>query len=184
MLSVSQLREKLGGGADLEPFLSDLRNAVVALWEQHTGRLWESREDYVEVIEPDTDRSRLIQLALWPVSELTKVEGRADGETTWTENSLDDYLLLNARLLRNVVGYHEPLVRVTYTGGYTPDGETACPRDVRMALLTQAEFMVARTSGNLLLLRSQNFQGGAGVYEEAHLHPTFKLLAQAYHRKT
>jgi hypothetical protein len=82
---------------------------------------------------------------------------------------------------------------VTYSGGYTSKNAPltvtlgdlssyavpTTPTSIKMALLTQVEFMMSRNDGGKLVLKSQAFKGGAGVLMDADLHPKFAMAVES-----
>lgn len=185
MISIQRFRADVefpsDDGVDLVPIALA---QVVSLWERVTCRKWAREVGRVDVIEPKGARPSGIQLRLWPVETITKVEVACDmaGTGGWTELLAADggWVLAAPRTLVRIARYWEPAVRVTYTAGYADD---AAPADVLAALTTQAKFMRVRMSTSLLGTRSQNFEGGAGVFEKADLHPFFEAQAKRYRRR-
>lgn len=188
MIKIEELRAELKLPPKEDAKLVGLLDEVVELWEQRTGRLWLRREDYVQVLVPQTDASRTLSLALWPVEEVTKVEELDQYVTSeWEELDSAYYRVMFGNVLekRGFDTAWKPTVRVTYTGGYAAVGSTyATPGDVKRALITQIKFMLGRLSDSNLLIKSQNFEGGSGVFEEAALHPMFERVARQKARKS
>jgi len=162
-----------------------LRDAVVTQWEQASGLLWTARTDYQEVISNlGSGHSTTIWLSLRPVSEVTLVEQRDwyRSGPAYVELDEDDYAV-DGHTIEKVDGCpwmgH---VRVTYTGGYDED---TCPADVRLALLKQVSFLLARNSSEKIALASHASRGGGGSaqYLPADYHPLFKAALIARGRK-
>ena len=184
MISISQLRDALKLAPELDHEIEARRDVVVALWESATQRLWNRRVDHVEIIRPRHDRLDTLLLELWPIESVTKVETRRLWETDWTELT-SGWKLTGERELTRVSAYWECEVRVTYTGGYTENpgiGQTKTPAEIAAVLLVHAQFMQVRLAPERIAIKSQNFEGGSGVYEDADLHPLFKRLASARRR--
>lgn len=181
MITISQMRSRMNLPPSKDGELETIRAEVIAAWETATGRLWERRVDHVEVIRPRHQAIDTILLELRPVEAVSKVEVRYDGDD-WEETT--DYQVDEHRLI-HTAGYWPDQVRVTYTGGYvaTPGtGQATTPADVAMALHLQAHFVQIRMAPERIATKSQNFEGGQGVFEEATHHPYFAQLARAKRR--
>lgn len=181
MISIGEIRSRLRLAPEKDGELETIRAEVIAAWETATGRLWDRRVGHVEVIRPAHEGIRSILLELRPVEAVTKVEVRYDGDD-WEETT--DYQVDEHRLI-HISGYWPDQVRVTYTGGYVANpgaGQAKTPADVAMALHLQAHFVFIRMAPERIATRSQNFEGGQGVFEEATHHPYFAQLARAKRR--
>lgn len=176
MISLAKLREGLNIPAGDDYLLADLRSQVILQWEEATGFLWDSKAAHVEIFRLTQDpRPYTLFLELIPVITVTKVEERsASGSSAWVVTDTANYDLLGRRSLENYAGRWSALVRVTYDGG-----ATSAPADIQRALIIQAQFLKSRLDSEKISLRSQNFEGGAGVFEDAFLHPFFKQLAKS-----
>lgn len=187
MIPISKLRERLKLPADQDSQYADIKASVVSLWEEETKRLWDRRVGYVEVLRVPPCTRKVLFLGLWPIEVVTKVEERTVDTADWTEIPSTDWLQTRENRLERLGAFWLPVVRVTYTGGYVAAdptvGQTKTPADVAEALLVQADFQLRRNRGQHMELRSQNFEGGAGVYETGTLHPFFKRLAAQKVRK-
>ena len=187
LITDAQLRDALDLPASRDQEVSDMRDAVVALWEGATRRLWERRVGYVETFRPRYNARTLI-LSLGPVESVATVEtADADGSTFTALAST--YYAAGGRSIRLLDGsgfsFWPGQVRVTYTGGFTAEpasGQAETPADIRRVLETQARFMLKRTSDAMIATRSQNFEGGAGVFEQADWHPIFAAVAKRHRR--
>ena len=188
MISLSDLRARLGMPAGDGGDLAAIRADVVAEFERETKRLWERRANYVETFRLRPSTRTFVLLELWPVETLTKVEESQDGGT-WTElvAATPEYVLARDNRLERVGCYFAPWVRVTYTGGYVaaPTGQQKqTPSDIREALLVQANFKHIRNRpGALLATQSQNFEAGAGELLKGDCHPTFTACVAQRKRK-
>ncbi len=183
MIPLSDLRERLELQPRDDQRLVGLRDAVVGLWEQETGRPWLRREDYVQTIRP-RDYTRKIWLALRPVESVTKVEEILSG-SDWTELDSEGWLFVEPTI-EKLSSYFRRLVRVTYTGGVVAepeDAEAKTPADIREALILQARYLVDRHSGENAILRSKAFEKGSTSFLSADLHPLFKKTAQLHARR-
>lgn len=193
MIALEKLREALKVAPKDDIELQSLLDEVVDLWEECTGRKWSRREDHVEILHPATDQSEVLFLELWPVESITSVEVRElDATSEWETLDSSSYRVEFGNVLRKLgVDAVEGIagkwwrsdVRVTYTGGYSPTTGAPTPGDVQRAIITQIRFMKARLDDAKLTVKSQNFEGGAGVFEDAWLHPTFRGLAKRRARK-
>lgn len=177
MLSIAELRDGLKLPPDQDEKLVVLKQQLISLWESQTGMLWDKRDGHIQVIRTRT-RSRVIFLELTPVTEITKVEVREPWESSWTELEASKYLLIGKRRLRRLDENWPELVQITYDGG--TDSADAL---VKQALIVQANFMSVRTAAGTIAVKSQNFEGGGGVLEEATMHPFFKQVVELNSRK-
>lgn len=187
MLPIPALRDHLKLGPERESELEALRDMVLAMWEQVTGRPWTRKVGHVETIVRELDQQTLVDLSLLPIETITKVEERVDpAVATWTTVAATEYELFYGRALERLTGYWAKRVRVTYTGGYAtePTGlQQACPPDVLRALLTQAQFTLQRLTGDRVALKSQAFEAGSTSFEKADFHPLFASIAWQRRRK-
>jgi hypothetical protein len=178
MITRENFRNMVGLSAEQEDEMEILRGEVIALFEGATKRLWNAREGFIEVITPRGSRPTLIFLNLWPVTSITTVEVREARETDWDEVASTKYKLVGTRRLERVTGTWAREVRVTYDGGVEEADE-----QIQRALAVQAKFMMARLQDENVAIRSQNFEGGSGVYETANMHPLFKMITKSKVRK-
>jgi hypothetical protein len=190
VISISALRAALGDPA-LESRLAGLRDAVVEQWESATGRPWRAETDRVEIHEPEHHRTSKLWLRLAPVQSVTLVEVSHHG-IDWVET--DAWALTAPATLRRIAGYWAPMVRVTYSGGYTADDGSPTPSpspspafppppaDVVEALLTQARFLIQRNAGINLTVAAQAFQGASVTYHPADRHPLFTAAVRRRRR--
>ncbi len=187
MIALSKLREDLGLPMEQDDKLQAILDGMVASWEDRTKRLWKRRAGYVEYFR-FTKRLYTLFLGLWPVETITKVEVKALAETTWTELTADEFVLvdpLRNRVERIGCPWSEQ-VRITYSGGYTEapiSGQYGTPQDVQDVLILQERFVRQRTTASNLITSSQNFQGGAGVYLRSDFHPLYQAAIEEKKRK-
>lgn len=178
MLSLSEVRKAAGSNPALEESLESLRQGVIELWERRTGHKWQKATDYVQTLAVNIYDCKSVWLSNKPVTAISKVEQLVDG--AWEELDSDSYLLVDESRLDRIDGLSfEGFVRVTYDGGYDEDD---CPDDIKLALLTQIKFIIARMGGDKVILRSEAFEGGSSSFETADIHPHFKNQAQHYRR--
>lgn len=182
MITLSKLREGLNLPADQDAKLTRIRAGLISLWEGKTGLKWDARTGYVQTIEPDTKTCDTVFLDLIPVTSITLVEVRdldCIPSADWTELEADDYILMGRRSLRRLDQRFWPtLVRVTYSGG-----AAEADVDIQEALILQGRFMQARMAPDKLIVKSQNFEGGGGVFETATMHPKFAEMVKDKARK-
>ena len=176
VITIQKLREAIQLPATSEIEVELLRDQVISLWEETTKRLWNARTGHIQILTMRTTRMSTVYPELLPVSSYTSVEHRKAGDD-WVELETDDYIDLGAKL-RKISGYWYEYVRLTYSGGTDEADEM-----IQRALITQAQFMVSRFAKDKIATQSQNFEGGAGVFLRADLHPLFKTLAKQYSRK-
>lgn len=181
MIKVETLRAALVPAlpANRDAELPGMVAEIIAEWERETGRPWNYRDEYEELIQPRTERYTKVFLQLMPVDEIEKVEVRTRAGQAWTELTQDtDFELVGRRALERVGGAWERQVRVTYSGGYKE-----APADIQAAFIVQAKFKLARFSDGKVVVKSQNFEGGGGVLETADMAPMFKSAAERHVRK-
>jgi len=179
MISIAILRERLALPTEDDGKARDILSGIISLWETETKRLWNRRAGFVETLRINTSKKiSTIFLKLWPIEAVTKVEERSLSDAAWTELAATDYLVpdLERNRLERIGCRWAPLVRITYTGGYTAGatvGQYETPQDVVEALLLQAQFTRERNVPGRVITQSQNFEGGAGVFLRPDLHPLF-----------
>ena len=190
MISIQKLRDYLKLEAGRDSDLEGIRDDVIALFEGEARQLWNKRTNYVEELRPDigagafpfsASRVRTLVLSLGPISSISKVEEKGLFENdSYSTIDPTTYVQFRERGLERLGFYWSPFVRVTYTGGYD---ETTAPADVQYALLVQSRFRMARTADDAkLITKSQNFEGGGGVYMDADFHPIFASTVARYKR--
>jgi len=190
VITVEHLRAALKLAPKDDEKLESLISEVVDLWETSTGRLWAYRENHMQLLVPQTEQSHVLFLELWPVQSVSLVEENSQSSVgEWETLETSDYSVQNGNVLMKLKAssfegatgqWWDHAVRVTYTGGYT---SATTPGDVRRALETQIRFMLSRFADDKIITKSQNFEGGQGVFEDAYLHPMFKALARRRARK-
>lgn len=188
MISVSDFRARSSVVVDDDTVLEKAIASAIATWETATKRLWARRVDHVERVEPESERISTIILELQPVESVSLVEERFGGPNTAfvALDSATAYELEGARKVRRYGGWFAPHVRITYTGGYVEPGApegAVTPEDIQEAILTQAAYAIERRSDGKLVVQSQNFEGGGGVFLPADYHPVFRTAVTAYRRK-
>jgi len=188
VIPLAILRSKLAVKADQDQLVEMLRDTVVAQWESATGGLWNRRDDYEQLIVRESWDDRRVWLTLCPVEEVTLVEERETASNDWVALDAANYELESFGLKSASIVKDSALlryVRVTYTGGFVAvvDGSKAVtPADVAQALYTQAQFLVRRFSDDLVALKAQNIEGGAGTFEQADYHPLFVVASKRWRR--
>ena len=178
MITVPTLRKGLDLPADKDIDLTRIRNEVVALWEEETGLLWDYRDSHLEIFTPRGIRNTRVYSTLVPVDNILLIRERSEADTSWTELESDDYQLIGRRTIRRIGGFWKNLVEVTVQGG-----AREADADIQRVLILQARFELARFDDKALIVQSQNFEGGAGSYMTATMHPEFKRLAKKKARK-
>jgi len=180
MISLSILRRELGLKPEDDELLIEIRQEVIDLWEEQTGRLWDIRTGYIEIVTPETVRTTKIWPSLRPISTITTIEERAARGSTWTTLDSSNYLVVRDHIENISVPWGDR-VRITYDGGYS---DSTSPLDVRKALVLQAKFMQVRFSDGKIATKSEGFEGGSvGFLEDAFIHPFFRKLAHKKRRK-
>lgn len=185
MIALSDLRARLELPASDDVTLVAMRDSLIALWEQETGRPWVREVDHVEILRSGPTR-RALFLQLHPVESITKVEQILGGPDDWEELDAEAYWFDGRRRLEKNSGYWRRLVRVTYTGGVTESasaGQFKTPADVTEALLAQAVFSHRRNAPDKIALRSEGLKDSQTSYLSADLHPLFKTAVRAHRRK-
>ena len=178
MLSLSRLREVLGTPPEKDDEVEIIRAQVLAQWDTATFRSWGFQEDFVETIIP-VYATKIVYLKKFPVTAVTLVRTKSKRDPTWTTPQTTEYSQYGDNTLERFDTNWSELVEVTYSGGYT---EANSPADVRQALEVQARFLAERLSDAKITVRSQNFEGGGGVFEDAAMHPFFAKMAKAKRR--
>jgi hypothetical protein len=180
MISTSRLRQELRISPNQDELVVELKSVVIDLWERATGSLWNKRTGYVEDLTiPDDEDHYYIWPALRPVTAITTIQERDRTVSSWTLLASDKYII-NGLKIEKLTDCWSSRVRLTYTGGYD---ETTCPQSVKRALILQAQFMTHRLGEDKIAIKSENFEGGSGTFEEAFLHPYFLQHAKQHRRK-
>lgn len=170
MITLARLRQVLATPPEKDPEVELIRLQVLAQWDTLTKRSWAFQAGRVEKVYPE---GCSLYLSKFPITVITLVRERAKGSTTWS--TVTKYEQIGKNELENLGGNWNEVVEVTYSAGYT---DVTVPADIRQALEIQARFLTERTSDGKLIVRSQNFEGGGGVYEDAFYHPYFKKTAE------
>lgn len=177
MISLSRLRDALGTKPEDDPKVELIRAEVIAQWDSATNRSWQL-ETVVEKFYPEC--TNYIYLNKFPVTGITLVRERVKTSTTWTTIPSTAYIQMDSNGLEKITGNFSEVVEVSYSGGYS---ETTAPAEIVKALETQARFLSERLSDAKIIVKSQNFEGGGGVLEDAEQHPFFKKIAKRYIRR-
>lgn len=190
MITVQKILAELKLGAKGEAAATEIRQEVIDTWERCTARLWQRRVGHVETLHPESDLIKSLFLELWPVETITKVEEKFDASSNWVELPAATYELTrkDGYELRKINGnYWLASVRVTYTGGYVqepaahidgvPD-QNRTPGHILRALVMQGKFITGVAGSDKILVKSQNFEQGAGVLHDPTLHPYFAKMAE------
>lgn len=180
MITIARLRDALALDPTRDAELSLIRSQVIGGWEELTKMLWDERADHEEIFEPRGSQHDTLLLSLQPVTAISTVEVREAFDSGWTTLADTAYMQIGRRQLRRIDGFYWPeLIRVTYDGG-----TDAADESIQAAMIIQARFMISRTDAGKIITKSQNFEGGAGVFESADWHPHFKALAELKKRKS
>lgn len=187
LITVPQIRKLMQTPPEDDELLQDDRDAVVALWEDRTCRLWERRAGYEYHTQAMGFRTNILWLPLWPVESIASVDWIDALGATDTIDAGNYHLRGDNQLVHENGPWAQfPEIVVTLTGGYTygaTAGQAETPAFVRKALLLQLQFEKARFQGERVITRSQNFEGGSGVFEKADLHPYFASQAKRHRVK-
>ncbi len=186
MISLKELRDRLGLKPSDDDRLRIIRKNVIALWAARTNRLWNARTDHVEEfqLEEYYQRRSPIWLALTPVSSIGKIEVWSDGnEASPTELGSGYWKLLadvgKVTRLAQTTCWHRN-VRVTYSGGYS---DTTSPEDIRETLAIQAQYILHRHSGERSVMSGvSGLSGNVQFMVSADVHPHFKAQAKLHRR--
>lgn len=187
MISLKELRERLGLKPPEDDVLKRLKADVIALWEARTNRLWNKRTGYIENFELDEDYQRKgnLWLKLSPILSIGKVEVWDDGnEANLTELDAGDYKVRTdiskiTRIPQTTFWLRN--ARVTYDGGVD---EESTPEDIRETLALQAQYVLHRHSGKTSVLSGiSGPAGGVSFMVSADVHPHFKAQAKLHRRK-
>jgi len=185
VISLSQIRQAAKTKPEDEDVVELLQHAVIELWESATGLLWDKRLAHVEEFFVDPGQ-RTLRLSLRPVLQIVQVRERGSPASSWEPLAVAEWQFAGSGELRRLgvsaggLWSWESSVQVTYDGGYD---EFTCPRDVQLALITQARFMTERNSDGKLIVKNQAFEGGSGSLHEADLHPLFQATANRRRKK-
>lgn len=182
MITIEELREHVRVNPEDDHELALIRSAVIGLWERLTGGLWDAKTGDIVTLRVSSTRQVSLWLPRRPITELTTVQERDVGETSWTTLETTAFFLTNENTgeVERIGRYWKQHVKITYSAGYD---ETTAPAEVRNALFLQARFMVERYDGEKLTVRGQNIGKGQVTFlESSDAHPHFKKLATNYRR--
>lgn len=186
MISLKELRDRLGLKPPDDDQIKILRTDVIALWEARTNRLWNKRDGHVEEfqLEETYERKASVWLELSPILSIGKIEMWDDGnEANLDELTTDEYkTLVNVskitRIPRGALWLRN--VRVTYDGGVD---ETTTPDDIQETLALQALYILHRHRGEKSVLSGiSGPAGGVSFMVSADVHPHFKAQAKLHRR--
>lgn len=189
LIDISTLRQHVPLGTEEEYQYDLLQIMLKECWDNVTARSWEWEVGRVELHEFKNEQVDNLYTRA-PIQTLTMLEQRdlVSGDSFEAIDS-DLYIVLEGTHIRLLDGRcFEELVQVTYDGGYaeTPSGTeanaTATPKDIIKALIVQGQFFLDRFGPEKVITKSQNFEGGSGVFEKADFHPLFLTLSKKYRR--
>lgn len=181
MLAISKVRQVLQLPATQDAETERLRDAVVAMFEEATGLLWNRRKTHSQVID-NPDRWRELELELSPVMGISSVQERSGWSSSATYSTLDilSVRLIGDRRLRKLTGSFDTEVKVVYAGGWD---EASVPKDVEAALLAQAQFMSQRWSKENIAVSQKAIEQATTSFLEADMHPAFRRAVLQRARK-
>ena len=186
MISILELRTRLGLDPANDDQLQIIRTNVIKLWEARTNRPWQADVAKVEEfqLEERYQRKAALWLALTPILSITKIEVWDDGnEANLTELDADDFKFLASGKITRLpqTTYWLRNVRVTYSGGVD---ETTTPEDIREALAIQCQYILHRHKGERSVLSGISGPGGSVSFMvSADVHPHFKAQAKLHRRR-
>jgi hypothetical protein len=184
MLDIVELRNELGVTPAEDARVSRLASRVVGLWEQNTNRLWNRREHYEKIWQPECSIMYL-WTDLYPIdqTEFTMIEWWAqDGISGAVSVNKDTDLFIRddvGEIMRVRTARFRSFVKLTYTGGYD---KTTVPFHVKETLMLQAKFMNARYTKEKVDQESVSVKGGSTTFINDPLHPEFQSLAKSMRR--
>jgi len=149
------LAPSLVSGTDYDAQITALGLGVAASLETFCNRKFARVTD--DLFETTADRQRLVVLR-YPIETISKIEIRDDLSIGWVDQGTVNDVLFNLREAAGLLEFAGYLgasfsrIRITYTGGYwfdttedasgtLPSGAAALPGDLKLAWLTQCEFL-------------------------------------------
>lgn len=163
----------------------DLIAAVEDQWVQLTNRSFSTPEAIVETQLMEGYAPKNLYTRVKHVETLTSIRDRYINhrdygtDSAWVDVSVNDYELIDivgGHIVRTT-GCWRTSVELTYVAGVA---DTSVPAAVKYALVTQVLHLRQRNANTLLTLKSQNFQGGKGVFHNADFHPIFTSTVKMY----
>jgi hypothetical protein len=185
MISIAEVRAFLGGPVKNEARVAVLSAAVVADFERATGVKWSVREDEIEEFMLEEQQDEIHIFAYEPT--ISKVEVWENDPADAVELEESEFVLRKFSLTRHSVrrlnDYFTRYVRVTYDCGLEALSSVQSLADIRLALLTEVQFRLARDTDSLIHIASQGFQGGSTSFKSSLHHDAFKAAAQRWARR-
>lgn len=182
MLDIALARDALGLKAEDDKKVRRAVDAVIALWESRTNRLWNLRTGFVHEIRPDKF-SKTVWVPLYPITSIVAEQRQQSDDTFETLDAGDFHTVTERGRVTLASSEWLDIVKFTITGGHDIDNVPA-PADVIDAMLTQLAFTVNRNVGDKIAQSSQGFEGGSSSFLSPDMHPTFKATARAHRRRT
>ncbi len=187
MLDIALVRDELGLDASQDAKTQRLTNAVIALFERRTNRLWNKRTAFVHE-QTVPVHTKTIWVPLFPIETISidhfddadDPDTLAAGDITVLQRRGRISLISSSSTQRIISTFARNVVS-TITGGHSVGGDEA-PDDVIEALLLQLKFALNRHSGDKISQSAQGFEGGSTTFIGADLHPHFKSAAKSYRR--
>jgi len=191
MISIAKLRGRLQIPSDQDGEARDILDGLVQLWETKTKRLWTRRVNWVEQFRIDeTKRISTLFLQLWPIETIASVEEKGILDTDWTLLDTTQWVNMRANRIERIGAIWQPMVRITYTGGYVSDpdpnatpAQNKTPFDIQEALILQAQFIRTRTTPDRIAIKSTRARTSGSEYENQDYHPTFAAMVLEKMRK-
>ncbi|MEE8164384.1 MAG: hypothetical protein V3T64_02340, partial [Myxococcota bacterium] len=181
------VRDELGLDANEDKKTQRLTNAVIALFERRTNRLWNKRTGFVHEQTVDI-HTKTIWVPLFPIETISIVHfDDADDPDTIAATDIvvlkrrGRISLIASSSTQRIISSFARNVTSTITGGHSVGGDEA-PEDVIEALLLQLKFALTRHSNDKIAQSTQGFEGGSTTFLGADLHPHFKSVVKSHRR--
>lgn len=187
MISLLDIRSRLNVSSDAETRVVDpIRKAVIADFENATGRLWEYRTGYVwrQTLEEYQIRDGIFRLPLAPIVSLSISEyGEDDTASAAVVVPADEYEF-NAETgrVRRITNEFEPNIVATITGGYNTS-TTRAPSSVIEACVQQVLFLYQRQQGGSVAASSKTSGQASVSLLPPGRHPMFVEAIAANRRR-
>lgn len=139
LITVDEVKSELNiSGTDQDTYIGTLRNAIESLWDEETGRTWESSERTQYYNSPE--HSQVLMLDDYPVSSTADFDIWDDPDWEWGDADkidTDEYRIDYDEGIFYYDSYFyqgKQSIKVTYTAGYTSN---TFPNGLKQILIRQ-----------------------------------------------
>lgn len=176
MITLKELRQHVKLEADLEDDMPLVLQSIIDEFESLSGRLWAYRDGYVDYQTVYPLNVKCLWAPLFPLTsiairEWSDFEVEADVEDT--DPTEYQASLQTGRITRYKTSWFKQNVRMTLSGGYTPD---TAPADVKLAIIQQVKFTIRRFDSQTIQLKTRSINRNVATFIDDAVCPAMQAV--------